>query len=377
MKNLVFGGEALVFGENSLEYLKILANKRVYIVTGGNSLNNNGTLKRINDILRVNKCTIYLHSGIKANPDTRDVENALLSIKEFKPDVILAAGGGSPLDVGKILALLYDYPEINMDNILKEMLPEKRKHTMLIAIPSTSGTGSEVSKASVITYREKNIKIGIKSGALIPDVAILDPNITMSMPRKIAAETGMDALTHAIESYINKNSDDFTDCLGKGAIEGIFKYLPESCNENTIKSREKIHNFQCMAALSFANTGLGMAHGISHALGGKFNIGHGLANAIALPFVLEFNSRDKYVFDKLKTLEKAIESTDFINSVRALNKSIGIPNSLREAGIEKAEFYNDFEALADNSLLGSTLVNPVKISKDEMKELLNRIYYGN
>ncbi len=376
MKSLIFGGEAVVTGKNSLEYLKRFNNKRVFIVTGGRSMTSNGTIKKISDMLLENSNEIYIHSGVKANPDTEDVTSALDILKDFKADIILAVGGGSPLDVGKLLAVLYECPDINMDNILKKILPEKRYKTILIAIPSTSGTGSEVSKASVITFKKQNIKIGLKCGGLVPDIAILDPEITLSMPDKVTAETGMDALTHAVESYINKNSDDFTQCLAKGAVEGIFRYLPSSYKEKTIHSRERMHNFQCMAAMSFANSGLGMAHGISHAIGGKFGLGHGLSNAIALPYVLKYNSKDKDVNDKLSELAGAIGSSSFVDEVINLNKVLSIPVSFKEAGIAEADFFDDFEKLVDNSMLGSTLVNPVKITRDEMHELLHEIYLG-
>jgi alcohol dehydrogenase class IV len=377
MKNLSFGGEALVIGRNSIEYLKGINNKKVFIVTGGKSMINNGTINKIDDILINNNCETYIHTGVKANPDTEEVEAGLGLINNFKPDILIAVGGGSPIDVGKILALLYEYPEINFNNILKIKLPEKRKVIDLIAIPSTSGTGSEVTKAAVITFRKQNIKIGIKCGALVPDVAILDPEITMTMPDKITAETGMDALTHAVESYINKNKDDFTECIAKGAVQGIFKYLPVSYDEKTIESREKMHNYQCMAGLAFANSGLGMAHGIAHAIGGKFDLGHGLANAIVLPYVLKFNSRDPEVSIRLEQLSFEIGNSNFIQSVVDLNEKLNIPKSFKEAGILESDFYDNFDVLVENSLLGSTLVNPVKISRQEMAELLKEIFIGS
>jgi len=376
MKNLTFGGEAIVIGKDSIKYLNIIRDKKVFIVTGGKSMVSNGTINKIRDILINNNCEIFIYSGVKANPDTEDVDAGMELINNFKPDILIAVGGGSPIDVGKILALLYEYPEINLNNILKVSLPEKREKLKLIAIPSTSGTGSEVSKAAVITFRKQNIKVGIKCDALIPDVAILDSEITMTMPLKVVAETGMDALTHAVECYINKNIDDFTECISIGAIEGIFKYLPISYTEKTIESREKMHNYQCMAGLAFANVGLGMAHGISHAIGGKFNLGHGLVNAIALPYVLKYNSRDIEVNARLEHLGKVIESSCFIQSVTDLNEKLNIAKSFKEAGILESDFNDDFDALVENSLLGSTLVNPVKITKQEMAELLNKIYYG-
>ncbi|MGE5627860.1 MAG: iron-containing alcohol dehydrogenase [Solirubrobacterales bacterium] len=373
MKNIKFG-DSIIIGKGSLDYLLNVENKKVFIVTGGKSMFNNGTISKIDNILKENNCEVYIHSGIKANPDTLDVEKGLDIMNKFEPDVIIGVGGGSPLDAAKVMSLIYEYPDINMNNILKVKLPQKREKVILIAIPSTSGSGTEVSKAAVITFKEHNLKYGIKCDAFIPDVAILDPEITMSMPSKVAAETGMDALTHAVESYINKNADDFTEALSLGAIEGIFKNLTISFNENSLEARGKMHNYQCMAAMSFANSGLGMAHGISHAIGGKFGLGHGLTNAIALPYVLKFNSRDPIVEEKLKKLGKIIDSNSFIESVIELNKILEIPATFKEAGITKEDFNEDFDALVENSMLGSTMVNPVKITKDEMAVLLKNIY---
>lgn len=373
MKNLKFG-DSIIIGKGSLTYLKNIENKKVFVVTGGKSMFTNGTIWKIDETLKSNGCEVYIHSGIKANPDTFDVEKGIEVMRSFKPEVIIGVGGGSPLDAAKVMSLIYEYPDINMNNILKVNLPQKRKKLVLITIPSTSGSGTEVTKAAVITFKDNNLKYGIKCDAFIPDIAILDPEITMSMPKKVVAETGMDALTHAVESYINKNSDDFTEALSIGAIEGIFKNLPVSFKENSIESREKMHNYQCMAAMSFANSGLGMSHGISHAIGGRFGLGHGLTNAIALPFVLKFNSIDPMVAEKLEKLAKIISSNSFIESVIELNKALEIPASFKEAGITEEEFNCDFNNLVENSLLGSTMVNPVKISKDEMAVLLKNIF---
>lgn len=370
-----FGGDALVTGSGSLKYLENYNNMRVFIVTGGSSMFRNGTIDRIKAILVKNSCDIHIHSGVKANPDTEDVKAGLEAINSFKPDMLIAVGGGSAIDLGKVLSIMHENPELEIESMASVKLPGKRKRLKLVAIPSTSGTGSEVTTAAVITYKENDIKIGLKSIAMIPDVAILDPEITMSMPGNIVAETGMDALTHAVECFVNKNADDFTGCLAKGAIEGILEYLPLSYAEKTLASREKMHNFQCMAGLAFTNTGLGMSHGIAHAIGGKFGLGHGLTNAVALPYVLEFNSRSPEVEVRINELSRTA-GMDFIDAVRELNEKLNVPATLREAGIEERDFLEDFDELVENSLLGSTKSNPVKISKEEMDGLLRDMYFG-
>jgi len=332
-------------------------------------------MDRIKAILEENGCGIYVHSGVKSNPDTEDVAAGLEAINKFKPDVLFAVGGGSAIDLGKVLSIMYENPELDIEKMSCTRLPCKRRQLKLVAIPSTSGTGTEVTSASVITYKKDDLKIGLKSLAMIPDVAILDPEVTMSMPDNVVAETGMDALTHAVECYINNQVDDFTACLAKGAIEGILEFLPFSYNEKTLESREKMHNFQCMAGLAITNTGLGMSHGIAHAIGGKFNLGHGLTNAIALPYVLEFNSRSPEVAIRLEVLSR-MAGLDFITAVRELDEKLHIPKTFKEAGIEEKRFFENFDALVDNSLMGSTRSNPVEITKEEMASLLKVMFNG-
>ena len=281
------------------------------------------------------------------------------------------------MDAAKVMTVFYENDELNFDNVLEKGLPDKRKKVKLIAIPTTSGTASEVTRAAVVTFKEKNIKIGLKTDAFIPDLAILDPVLTLSMPKHIVAETGMDAMTHAVEAYCNENLDDFTEVMARGAVEGLYRYLPISYQEGTVESREKVHNYQSLAGFAFTNVGLGMVHGIAHAIGGQFNEGHGLINAVALPYVLEYNRQhSKKVADKLNILAKTIGVEDFVMAIRQLNKVLNIPNSFKEIGIKQEDNYDNFTLLLGNALQGSTKSNPVKISEADMKELLKEIYAG-
>ena len=376
MKELKLHGESIIIGRNSLNYLSKLQEKRVFVVTGGSSMSNNGTIDNISKILKNCNCTMEVFCGIPANPSTNDIQKGLESIKEFKPDVLIGLGGGSAIDAAKLIGIFYEYPDYDFERVKKEALPNKREKLMFIAIPSTSGTAAEVTRAAVVTYENINLKIGLFSDAFIADVSILDPEITLSMPQNVVAETGMDAMTHAVECYINKNLDDFSECLAKGAVEGLYRYLPKSFKEGDVESREKVHNYQCMAGSAFSNVGLGMSHGISHAFGGKFNLGHGLLNAIALPFVLEFNSADQEVANKLDYLGKLIDKKNFIKAIRKLNKKLNIPKSFKAAGIEINEFESNFDELVANSLKGSTRRNPVPVTKEDMEKILRKIY-GN
>ncbi|MFA9398501.1 MAG: iron-containing alcohol dehydrogenase [Clostridiaceae bacterium] len=374
MKELKLMGNSIITGENSIYYLEKIKAKKAFIVTGGSSMFKNGTIDKISNILESINCTYEIFSGVEKNPGTDIVLNGVNKMNEFNPEVLIAVGGGSAIDAAKVMSLFYEYKELNFENALVN-LPETRHKIELIAIPSTSGTGTEVTKAAVITYKHLNRKVGLKSTAFIPDIAILDPLITLSMPKNVVAETGMDAMTHLVESYINKNLDIYTETIAKSSIEGLFEYLPISYANGDIASRERVHVYQCIAGSVLSNVGLGMAHGISHAFGARYNEGHGLLNAVALPYVLKFNSRDSEVKRRLEELSTNI-GMDFIQAIININKTLNIPNCFKELNIPEKDFLEYNDILVDASMLGSTIKNPVKISKEEMKNLLNIIYYN-
>ncbi|MBM7868316.1 iron-containing alcohol dehydrogenase [Heliobacterium gestii] len=373
---MVLGGQAIVTGRGSIGYIGTIPAKKAFIVTGGRSMYANGTIAKIEAMLRDKGCETLVHGGIGANPDTTAVEAGVDAMRAFGPDLLVAVGGGSPLDAAKAMALFYEYPELNFGNVLSRELPERRQKLTFVAAPSTSGTGSEVTKAAVITFREQNLKIGLKTTAMIPDVAILDPDLTLTMPPNIVAETGMDALTHAVECYINTRMDAFLEPLARGAVEGIFANLPASYREGAPESRENMHIYQCMAGLAFSHVGLGMAHGIAHAVGGRFGLGHGLINAIVLPQVLQYNSRDAEVRNRLQRLAKSIGEADFIDAVERLNRQLHIPASFREAGLSQQDVEAAFDELVENAMKGSTRVNPAPVSTAEMASLLRQLFFG-
>lgn len=375
MKALRFNGDVVVTGINSMEYLKEIKYNKAFIVTGGQSMFKSGVIDKVKEYLGNDEKRIFVYSGIGKNPTTEEVKKGIESIKKFKPDLVVAVGGGSPIDAAKIIALLYEYPELNVETLTNSILPEKRYKTKFVAIPSTSGTASEVTHVSVLTYEDRNLKLGIKSPSLRPDVAILDGNIPMTLPYNIAAETGMDALTHAIEAYINTSGDDFTEVLAKGAIEGLIEWLPISCNNKDIESRQKVHNYQSMAGMAFSNSGLGMVHGVSHAFGGKYNLAHGLTNAVILPYAMKYNSRDNGVSKKFDKISAAI-GEDIIEKVKNLNKELGIASCIKNVGINEDDFNRDYELLVKNSMCGSTVVNPIKIDVEVMKEFVKTVYFG-
>lgn len=380
MRKLVLSGKGILTGEGSLLALKDLKYERALLVTGGSSMIKSGVIARAEKYLQMNGTETDLFSGVPKNPSIEDVLKGLVICRKFKPDVILAIGGGSAMDCAKAILLFYEFPYLNFENVLefnkKGEIPTERK-TGLICVPSTSGTGSEVTRGTVITDPEKELKVPIMTDCLRPDLAILDPEITMTMPDHVAAETGMDALTHAIEAYTNHNLDDFDEGHCSSAVIGIMKWLPVSVFDKTLEAREKVHNYQAMAGIGFANVGLGMVHGIAHSFGAAYNMAHGLTNAIILPYVLRYNSRDAVVREKLAELSYRCHCDDIITEIEKMREKLGIPASFREAGITEEMYREKYDLLLEHAMLGATNVNPVKMTIEEMKKMLNVVYTGN
>jgi len=375
MRNLTFG-KTIIIGSGSLNYMKNVEYKSAFIVTGGGSMIRSGVIDRIKEYMHHDNCDITVYTGIGKNPTINEVIDGLKVMNDVQPDLVVAVGGGSAMDAAKGMVLFYEFPYLTFENVLEQAIPEERTKCKLVCIPSTSGTGTEVTKGTVLTDPEKELKVPIMRPCLRPDIAILDADITMSMPSNIVAETGMDALTHAIESFINKNMDDFDEAFAISAIKGIMEWLPISCKDATIEAREKMHNYQAMAGISFANVGLGMVHGIAHSYGAIFNLAHGVANAIILPYALDFNKRDQSVAKKLNDLSYYCKCDDIIKAIKEMSKNIGIPKSFKELGITEKQFNDNFNLLLEHSMLGATKVNPVVITKETMSKIIKNVYYG-
>lgn len=372
MRKILFGGK-IITGRGSLAECRHLAGERVMIVTGSRSVIASGALDRLSRALG-EKRTVKVYMGITKNPTTAEITKGIEAMREFGPDTVIAIGGGSPMDAAKVMTMFYDYPELTFEAAAAGDIPSVRK-TKLIAIPTTSGTASEVTRAAVVTYEDKNIKIGLKTDAFIPDVAILDAEVTVTMPKHVVAETGMDALTHAVEAYCNHNLDRFTAPMAEAAICGILGNIVISYETGALDAREIMHECQAMAGLAFTNVGLGMSHGIAHAVGGKFDLGHGLINAIVLPYALRYNAKDEDVAEKLDRFEEEL-GMPLADVVDELNRVFGIPTGLRDAGIAEDDYIEGWDAFIDACLSGSTKSNPRPIDKDTMSRLMEAIYDG-
>ena len=379
MRKIVLSKDGIITGKGSLSYLKTISYKRAFVVTGGNSMKKAGVINRVMHYLEEAGCQGILHDGITKNPSIEEVAEGVKHMKEVKPDVVIAVGGGSAMDAAKGMLLFYEFEDLNFENVLeknaKGFIPTTR-NTGLICIPSTSGTGSEVTRGTVITDTKKELKVPIMTDCLRPDLAILDVDIVMTMPYSVAAETGMDALTHAIEAYTNHNLEEFNEAICKGAIVGIMKHLYTSCEDVDESAREKVHYYQAMAGIGFANVGLGMVHGIAHSFGAIYDMAHGLTNAIILPYVLKYNRQNEQVKEKLDELSYACHCQDIVEEIDQLRSKLHIPKSFKDAGITEEMYKEKRDLLIEHAMLGATNVNPVKMDKESITKMVDLVFYG-
>jgi len=368
------------FNENSLDHLSSLDGKRAVLVTGGSSMKKYGFLDKAERLLSKANIESKIIDGVEPNPSVKTVQKGKEIMLEFNPDWIIAIGGGSAIDAAKVMWTFYEYPNLNFEEIIEVgSIPKLRNKAKFIAIPSTSGTASEITAFSVITDTEKKIKYPIVSPEIIPDIAIVDPKIPSTMPSHITANTGMDVLAHAIESYVSTNSSDYSNPLALKAIKLVFNYLPKAVEDgDNMKARRKMHNASTMAGMAFSNSSLGIVHSLAHKIGGELHITHGLANAILLPHVIDYNYDSAQ--DKFREIENQLETDSLTNKINDLNKKVNIPNSFQE--IDWLDYTDqDFEdiltRMSENALEDPcTLTNPKEPTVNDMKKLYEKSYYG-
>ena len=402
--------EKIYFEAGSIQYLEKMPNiERAFIVTDKGMMK----LGYVDKILyHLRKRHQYVHSEIfsdvESDPSFDTIKKGVEAMNAFKPDVIIALGGGSPIDAAKGMWLFYENPDADVEGLkLKFMDIRKRTYKFpklgskckMVAIPTTSGTGSEVTSFAVITDKEKNKKYPLADYELTPDVAIIDPDLVMSLPQSITADTGMDVLTHAIEAYVSNMASDYTDGLAEKAVELVMEYLQKAYDDGTDKTaREKMHNASTIAGMAFTNAFLGINHSLAHKIGAEFHMPHGRINAILLPYVIKYNASKptKFVsFPKYEyfiadekyanlakkvglpadTVEEGIES--LIQKVKEMNTHLKMPSSFKEAGIDEQEFLAKVDLLADRAFEDQcTTANPRVPLVSELKQILLDSYYG-
>ena len=388
----------LYHGKGALEALKGLTGKRAIICVGGGSMKRNGFLQKAEDYLKEAGMEVKLFEGIESDPSVDTVMKGAKVMEEYQPDWIVAIGGGSPIDAAKAMWIKYEYPDIEFEDMIKVFgLPKLRQKAHFCAVSSTSGTATEVTAFSVITDYKKGIKYPLADFEITPDVAIVDPELAETMPVKLVAHTGMDAMTHAIEAYVSTANCDYTDPLALHAIEMIKAHLVKSYNGD-MDSRDEMHNAQCLAGMAFSNALLGIVHSMAHKTGAAFEGGHiihGAANAMYLPKVIKYNSKDSvaaeryaYIADFIhlggNTTEEKIDN--LIAMLRKMNDELNIPQCIKHYGegglpaetgiVPEDEFLKKLPDIAANAILDAcTGSNPRQPSQEEMEKLLKCCYY--
>ena len=387
-------------GKGCLEELKNLKGKKAILVVGGGSMKRQGFLDKAVNYLKEGGMEVKLIEGVEPDPSVETVMKGAKVMQEFEPDWIVAMGGGSPIDAAKAMWVFYEYPDETFENIITPFsFPELRQKAKFAAIPSTSGTATEVTAFSVITDYNTGIKYPLADFNITPDVAIVDPELVEGLPQKQVAYTGMDALTHAIEAYVSTLNCPFTDPLALQAIEMVLDYLPASYNLN-MEAREQMHYAQCLAGMAFSNALLGIVHSMAHKTGAAFadygaHIIHGAANAMYLPKVIAFNAKDETAkerygviadFMKLggETLDEKVEL--LIKYLRGMNDNLNIPHCIKNYGadsypteqgfVPEEVFLERLPEIAANAILDAcTGSNPRQPSQEEMEKLLKCCYY--
>ena len=334
----------LYHGKGALENLKTLKGKKAIIVVGGGSMKRNGFLQKAEAYLKEAGMEVKLLEGVEPDPSVTTVMNGAKVMLEFEPDWIVAMGGGSPIDAAKAMWIKYEYPDCTFEDMCKVFgIPELRKKAHFCAISSTSGTATEVTAFSIITDYDKGIKYPIADFEITPDVAIVDPDLAETMPQKLTAHTGMDAMTHAIEAYVSTLNCDYTDALALHAIKMIHNDLKKSY-DGDMAARDAMHNAQCLAGMAFSNALLGIVHSMAHKTGAAFSGGHiihGCANAMYLPKVIKYNSKDataaeryaqiaKFIDLKGDTTEELVDA--LIAELRSMNDQLDIPQAIKNYG---------------------------------------------
>ena len=370
---------AIYYGEGSLKQIESFNFKKVCIATDQGMVKF-GLLKMLTDLLDEKGIDYHVFSDVESDPSTDIVEKGLMHIIMNKPDALIAIGGGSVIDAAKAII----YYCISFKRVLFE--DEYVHKPTFIAIPTTAGTGSEVTEYAVITDKKNNTKIPLTDILMMPDAAILDSKLLESVPAGATAATGMDVMTHAIEAFISKGNNPFARCYANKAVELVFRSLYCSYRDgHDLEAKSSMQIASCMAGIAFNSAGLGITHSIAHAMGAAFHLPHGLANAIALPYVIKFNGADERVqhqYARLLSgsgiLNVSGDATGTLHSsVVALNNSLNIPTSYQAFGIIEADYLKVRDELLDKAMADvCTATNPVEVSRTSLQTVMDQTYYG-
>ncbi len=376
----------IYFGPGALKELAILGktHKRAMVVTGGTSMQKFGFLDKLDAILKDAGLKVAHFEGVEPDPSVETVMKGAEAMRKFNPDVIVAIGGGSPIDAAKAMWVFYEHPEKTFEDIKTPFtMPTLRQKAVFVAIPSTSGTATEVTAFSVITDYATKVKYPLADFEITPDIAVIDSELAETMPPKLTAHTGLDALTHAIEAYVAALRSDFSDPLAIKAIQMIDDDLIASYHGD-MAARGRMHIAQCLAGIAFSNALLGITHSIAHKIGAQFALPHGLCNAILQPYVISFNR--KVCENRYADIARALGlpgATDkqlvnvLLDKIRALNDSLDIPATLEEAGVLRENFDEQLQFIAEQAALDPcTGCNPRETTAEDIRKILLCAYDG-
>jgi len=374
------GGESLVIGRGSISWLAQVKGRQA-VVVASRSMQRNGYYEKAVSLLEAAglKTKGYFNYGL--NPTFDEALHGAKFLKEISPDWVIAIGGGTVMDLAKLMWVLYENVSIGSIEALQAEMDglEMGKKAKFVCIPSTSGSASEVSKSSVITNNENKRKVPIRNLGMVPTYAILDPEITLSLPKSITAETGMDALTHHLESLVSNNANPISDAIASsGAVDAI-KWLPIAFNDGSnIEAREKMMFCSTMGGLAFSSSSLGLAHGVAHAIGARLNVPHGLLNAILLPRVIRINTANEKARSKYLSVAQHFGQDDLSQIIIRLRDLLGLPSVMQEI-INNDGFFEDNLSTMVQDVLddGLTKLNCVQPSRSQILDLLKDVYYGS
>jgi len=378
------GPRTIIFGKESLEYLKEIKGERALVITD-KVIRRLGFVDKIANYLREGGISIRVFDEVEPDPSTETVSKAARIAMDYNPDWIVALGGGSSIDVAKATWVLYERPDIKVDEISPLVDLGLRKKARLICIPTTSGSGSDASWAIVVTNTKEQRKMELASKEIFADICILEPQLTSTMPPELIADTGIDALANGIEAYVSQWRNDFSDALSIKAIQLVFEYLPKAYkNPQDEIAREKMQNAATMAGLAFSNSQLGVVHATAHAIGGLFKIPHGRAIATVLPWVMEYNAMEameryaeiaKAIGIQARTQRQAVEN--LIKATRKLIEEMGEPASIEEMGMSWEEYKKSLEKLVERAMESTgTIADPRAPSKEDFRRLFTYAFKG-
>ncbi len=371
-------------GDDAIEVLKDLKGTKAFIVIGSERTIKDGTVAKVQGLLKEANMESMVFQGVEHDPSFETVQKGTEALREFGADWIIAIGGGSPIDAAKSMWIFYEHPELEFEKVLTPFsLPKLRQKARFVGITTTSGTATEVTSFSVITNPETGIKYPIADYEITPDIAIVDTSLVMGLPQKLVAHTGMDALTHAIEAYVSTVATPITDALSMKSIEMIASDLVDSFRGEPT-ARKQMHIAQCLAGMAFSNAILGIVHSMAHKTGKLFNIPHGCANAIYLPYVIQYNAKTapaKYVEIAKRLGLSGGTDTELISSlvacIKQMNREMNIPTTVEEFGISYEDFTAKLDIFAEEAVNDPcTSTNPRSIDTETMKKLYLCTYKG-